>query len=397
MWRASDRNWVQDRMNFDNPGAPEVRFSFDPISDLDAVGTLWEDLETRSDHSLFQSWGWIGTWLASLPARERPGLLVGRCDGRVVALATLGRRMRWRYGWQFIRGLFLNETGDPRLDALTIEYNGILTERALGPAIAIQALRYLLERVEAWDELCLSGVAEPDLEASRAVGLQPHIRAHQPCDYVDLAAIRAAGGDYLTQISRNARYQIRRALRRYEERGELSVTAAASVGEALEFLAALKTLHQSYWVSRGKPGSFANPYFERFHCALVRNRFAHGEIELLRIAAGNEPVGYLYNLVRAGHVYGYQSGFRYEDDPAVKPGLVSHFQAIERHLAAGTAIYDFMAGGAQHKQSLGTHRTTMIWLTARRPRLRYRLEDALRAAKHRIGPRAADRVDSPEG
>lgn len=379
------RTLVEERAEMDNADVmPPVRFSLDPIFRLDQVGELWQGLENQSDHSLFQSWAWIGTWLLTLPADNRPFVLTGHCGDDVVALAILGRSSGWRHGWLFTRGLFLNETGDPRFDALTIEYNGLLTKRGLNPSIANQALRYLIENVDGWDELYLSGLVDTDLASIKAVGLRPHLKAHQPCDYVDLTDVRSNGGDYLSHLSRNSRYQIRRALRRYEERGSLTSTTAGSVEEALDFLAELKTLHQAYWVGRGKPGSFANPYFEKFHSAFVRSRFAHGEIELLRIAAGDQAIGYLYNFVHAGRVYAYQSGFRYEADAAIKPGLVSHYLAIERHIALGDAIYDFMAGAAQHKQSLSTHRAMMSWIIARRDRLRFRIEDVLRAAKHRI-------------
>jgi len=370
----------------------QVRFSLDPISDLETLGRLWRDLEGRSDHSFFVSWGWIGTWLATLPAHDRPSILVGRSDDRVVALAVLGRHTRRRLGCLVARGLFLNETGDPRYDTLTVEYNGILAERGLGPMVTIQALRYLQDQVGGWDELCLGGVAQAGLDLAASVGLRPHIFALQPCDYVDLAAVRVAGGDYLARLSRNSRYQIRRALRLYEARGPLNAIAARSVEEALRFLAELKALHQANWIGRGNPGAFANPYFETFHQALVRDRFPHGEIELLRIEVAGQAVGYLYNFVHAAHVYSYQSGFRYEDDPAVKPGLVSHYLAIERHLTAGAAIYDFMAGATRHKQSLGTDRTMMLWATARRDRLRFRIEDALRALKHRVEAIVAHRA-----
>ena len=50
--------------------------------------------------------------------------------------------------------------------------------------------------------------------------------------------------------------------------------AAADVEEALDYLSRLKQLHQAYWTRRGKPGAFANEFFERFHRALIRERFA---------------------------------------------------------------------------------------------------------------------------
>ena len=38
-----------------------------PFSDMKFVEELWTDLQKRSVHSYFNSWGWISTWLTSLP------------------------------------------------------------------------------------------------------------------------------------------------------------------------------------------------------------------------------------------------------------------------------------------------------------------------------------------
>jgi CelD/BcsL family acetyltransferase involved in cellulose biosynthesis len=151
----------------------------------------------------------------------------------------------------------------------------------------------------------------------------------------------------------------------------------------------MKALHQAYWKRRGEPGAFANPVFEGFHRAFIASRFPAGEIEMLRIAVDGAPIGYLYNIVYRKHVYSYQSGFAYEQDGAMKPGLVSHYLAIERSLSEGAEIYDFMAGGGQHKRSLGTACRDMVWLRAARPRLKFRAEAVLRTLKQRLSRSSA--------
>jgi CelD/BcsL family acetyltransferase involved in cellulose biosynthesis len=90
-----------------------------------------------------------------------------------------------------------------------------------------------------------------------------------------------------------------------------------------------------------------------FHRALVSRAWPEGGVELLRIRAGEKPIGYLYNFLWRGWVGYYTSGFVYTDDNRLKPGLVAHWLAIERHLAAGARIYDFMAGESRYKASLG--------------------------------------------
>jgi CelD/BcsL family acetyltransferase involved in cellulose biosynthesis len=183
---------------------------------------------------------------------------------------------------------------------------------------------------------------------------------------------------------------VRRALRRYEERGKLSIRPAGTVDQALAYFTDMKVLHQAYWESRGQPGAFANPVFEKFHRAFIGARFAAGEIDMLRVAVDDQTIGYLYNIVHRKHVYSYQSGFAYEQDGSMKPGLVSHYLAIERNLSQDAAIYDFMAGGGQHKRSLGTVCRDMVWLRAAQPRLKFRAEALLRSLKQRLKPPPAD-------
>jgi CelD/BcsL family acetyltransferase involved in cellulose biosynthesis len=89
----------------------------------------------------------------------------------------------------------------------------------------------------------------------------------------------------------------------------------------------------------------------------------------------------LYQFRHKGHVYSYQSGFHYERDNRLKPGLVSHRLAIEHSLSAGDAVYDFLGGDDRYKRSLATHGGQLFWLTLQKRRLVFSLERGLRAAK----------------
>ena len=344
----------------------------------------WRALEADSDPSFFRSWAWIGSWLAELPPAARPRILRARQDKATVALGLLCRHDATRHGFVRSRGLFLNETGDPALDSLTIEHNGLLTRRGLDASATLaDALRFLAARAPDWNELSVGGLV-PQGPLPVLPGLRLQTRAVKPAPYADLAAIRSKGSAYLDSLSANTRQQVRRARRLFEARGALSFATARDADQALSYLAELKSLHQAYWTARAKPGSFANPFFERFHDRLIRAHFAAGVIRLHRIAAGDHVIGYLYNFRYRGRVSAYQSGFNYEADAKLKPGLVSHALAIEAALADGDAVYDFLAGEAQHKRSLGTAATDMLWLTWQRDAWAFRLEDGLRRWKHRV-------------
>jgi CelD/BcsL family acetyltransferase involved in cellulose biosynthesis len=350
----------------------------------------WLDLESRSDHSYFISWGWIGTWLRTLPATIQPMLLKAMDGDRVVGLAVLTRRDGMRHGMVRSRTLYIHETGDPALDELTIEYNGILCERGSEKQAVPACLEYLLAEVRDWDEIVLSG-HESVGAFCEFTGPRMTLETKKitPAYFVDLKDLRNNNRDYEAAADKKTRYILRRAFREYHSAGEIKATIAGSVQEAEQFFEALKTLHQTHWTAQGLPGSFSNEYFNRFHTELIRTRFESGEIQLLQATAGNEIVGYLYNFLHRGHVYHYQAGMNYStwSTTASRPGFICHYLAIEHYRLAGGDIYDFMAGDDRYKRELATHNTQLHWIVLQRNRTKFRLERGLKRLVHGLRSR----------
>jgi CelD/BcsL family acetyltransferase involved in cellulose biosynthesis len=346
--------------------------------------TLWRDLERPARPAYFLTWGWIENWLAMLPRDEAPGLAVIRDRGEITGAFFLGRRTQLRHRLLPSRTAHVNATGIPSRDELCIEHNGIL-----GRGCSLAKLVELLP--DDWDELFLPGV---DRETFRELDLPRGYRVRSasptPSPFVDLEKVRAAG-DYLTLLSSNTRAQIRRARRRL---GACELEVAASLEEALAIYDELVALHAASWQARGERGAFADPWFERFHRRLIEQRFAHGEIQLVRLRNSAGTIGCLYNLISNGRVLFYQSGLATFDDPVIKPGLVCHAAAIERCAAAGHQIYDLLAGRGRYKESLATGATELTWLCVQRTRLRFALEDRVRGWKHAV---ARLRKDLPGG
>jgi CelD/BcsL family acetyltransferase involved in cellulose biosynthesis len=92
-------------------------------------------------------------------------------------------------------------------------------------------------------------------------------------------------------------------------------------------------------------------------------------------------VGILYNYVVQRKVFFYQSGFTYLSDNRVKPGLVTHTEAINYYLGRSLDEYDFLAGDSQYKQSLSNAERHMQWLTFDGDTLRVRFISRLKAAR----------------
>jgi CelD/BcsL family acetyltransferase involved in cellulose biosynthesis len=357
--------------------ADEIRVALEPLTDPASLKREWLGLQQRSDHSFFQSWTWIGCWLQMLPASIRPLVLRATCGGTLVGLGVFIRHRTIRHGFVVSSGLHLHETGRADLDQLTIEHNGLLVDREGPRAIIAKSLEHLtgLHHV---DELHFPGVPSQYLDLCAETSSHLEVKKTLPLHTVDLA--EAADGGYERLLGNNTRQQIRRAMRLYDG-ASLAYAVAKDEEQALAFLADLQRLHQASWTARGKPGAFANPAFTAFHRRLVRESLARKEVEIAKISSSRGLIGYLYNFRMNGRVSSYQSGFHYEEDNRLKPGLVSHRLAIEHGLAAGEAVYDFLAGDDRYKNSLGTHCGRLYWLTLQKRRLSFSLERRLRGAK----------------
>jgi CelD/BcsL family acetyltransferase involved in cellulose biosynthesis len=324
--------------------APEITVS--GVPDFAALEAKWRDLETRSDASFFQSWTWTGCLVEQRFAN--PVLVEARENGQTTALALFNR---------VGERLYLGESGDPSLDDIFIEYNGVLTEAGREAALTRSCLR--AARLSHSRRLVLNGVNTITLDAAKWVGAVRHVR-DRPAYFVDFGGGRDV---FLQRRSANTRQQMRRSDRGYAKAGAISIERAQTVPQAYAFLDRLAELHQASWVARGKPGAFANPSFAQFHRALIARGLERGEIDLLRIASGPQTIGFLYNFRYRGESLAYQSGFNHTNaDRHGKPGLTCHHQAIQLAAERGADRYNFLAGDDRYKRSLADRSENLHWI-----------------------------------
>lgn len=378
------------------------RYHADFLSREDFAAVVRRGGRVPLPRGFFLSGYWMDAWLATLPRATAPCLLVlSDDDGATVASAGITLRRRWRFGVLPRRIAFVNETGDPTLDRLTIEDNG-LADAGGGASTDPDAYRVLVQACEHSDEVVLRNVAKGVATAIEALD-GPACRivrsGVEQRPYVDLDALRGEGSNdpcaaHLAILSRNTRQGLRRTRRLYASRGPLTLRRAHTVAEAHSFLEQLAALHQATWQGRGFSGAFASPFFLAFHRALIDRAFDAGVIDLLRIDAGDHCVGYLYNFVFGGWVHNYQSGFAYQADNRLRPGLLCHHLAIADALDRGHRVYDMLGGGARYKHSLCNASEALYSYRLLAPtsagRAEWLIETAKRAILSRLG-----RTDPP--
>jgi hypothetical protein len=349
---------------------------FNPFDDFEITKTVWIDLLKRCDSSFFTSWEWISTWLNSLPKDTNLQFVVGYLAEQPMLAFFIGRRRRRRYGFLPTKAIVLNATGNPYFDKLTIEYNSMLVDtRAIPEKDSLFGFLATLP----WNEFVLSGVSQQFVSNFDLLGNSnryfPVITDRiSESHLVDLQKIRESRMDYLGLLSANRRSQIRRSIKEYEKDGKIQCQQAASSEEALSMLNELAALHEQVWRNRGMTGAFSNKYFHQFHNDLILNHFDTGNIQLLHIFNERETLGYLYNFIHCRKVLFYQSGLNYSAGNQYRPGLVSHYFAILHNAAQNMDSYDFLAGDADYKKSLGTNSLPMYWIRLIKNNSRYRLE-----------------------
>ena len=354
---------------------------------------LWTGLSAHTAHSFFQSWIWLRTWLECLDSSHELRLLRVLDDEHVVAAALLTRASLQRHGVIPVRTWLLTATGDDSIDGITIEYNDLLAlpdyyDRAW-QAIAVHFQTYSDE----WDEVRLDGVPMSALESWQSTGLPLAESRRAPSRFVRLADVRKCQSHSVVELlASRVRTRVRHTISGLESRfGPLTLQVATTPTESRQFFDELMLLHRARWDSSRSASTFCSGFSKDFHGRLIERALALGSIQLLRLCAGQNIVGLLYNFVYAGKIYFYQSGIDYEtSQPNESPGLLLHARAIDFNARLGHELYDFLAGDSQYKRSLAKHSNELSWATVQAPRIRLRLESSLKRHYRRIRYRALE-------
>ena len=191
-------------------------------------------------------------------------------------------------------------------------------------------------------------------------------------------------GFELSVLSSNTRRQLKRAMALYEEKGPLTLERAQNASQALDWYDDLIRLHTLKWENQPTDTPATRAENHAFNKQLIS--YGEGEViyEVLRARAGDQPIGYLFNLINSDMAAFVMGGFVQETDNKLKPGLVTHYLAMDHHRREGTLAYDFLGGDARYKKSLSQRTYPMMSLVIQRKTLRTRLERIARMIKRRV-------------
>lgn len=366
----------------------------EPITDRNAFMEAWRRLYDHADApSFYLSPAWVGAWTRSCPDGASLYQMIIEENGAPVLLGAIGLPAR-RPPLIGVRSAHFLECGDEALDAIYVEFNDFLIRKGEGgEELRRRAAKALFEKLTGADQFIFRN-ARPALcsaviAAAEDAGLRAHPVNAQPAFECDLAAARRTDGDFLKTLKGSVCGQISRAVRLYRVRGELRIDVAETEIDRRLAFERIKDLHAKSWARRGRAGVYANAALSSFHERLMRA--SPEAVSLCTIFAGDEIIGGLHNFIHNDRVLNYQSGFRYEADNRMKPGLVSHALAAQYYLDAGYAVYDLLAGEARYKRSLSAVGESLSTVIAERDNPRIRFRAALKRVKTALSGSAKTR------
>jgi len=321
-----------------------TRYRFRPVEDAPTFVEAWVEACKAADVALFSSPAWIAVWLDRLPPGVTPWALYR--DDRPLGLFG---RTRGPFGGDRV---LMSETGHSGADAIYAEdLDFLLPEQDQAGRIA--AMRALLRTAGGRAEIVVRNATRAAsaalVRAAADADRRLRVINRQTAFSIDLDGVRRSGAGYVESLGPGARRQIRRSRRLYEERGPLTLEIVSDADAFDDAWTDLVALHGAAWRARGREGVFANDAVLRFHRDLVAVCARRPEFGLSafigRVRAGDDLIGCLYHLAWRGRVSNYQTGFRFEADNRLKPGLVSHAMMADYLIDAGERQYDLLAGG----------------------------------------------------
>lgn len=347
--------------------------------DLKQLQQEWLSLQEKQDLPFFITWSWISCWIQTYD----PSLIIVSAiyKGKTVAIGIFTRSEDKRHGFIKSRQYRLHQTGDQQHDQIWIEYNDFICDPEHQEYAVAACLNQLMHNERQCDEIILSM-----MKKTRALAIIKHFKNARLEDttsahLTNLSKLNGTKNTYISTLSSNTRYQIRKSTRLYEkEYGSLSLNFAQTAEQAIDYFYQAGELHKNRWHDSG----FYNHSFTSFHETLIRKNFEKNQIDLVKVKAGSTILAIIYYHKTLKNIYFYLQGINYNDNKQLKPGLVSHALLTEHYASQQMKLYDYMGGFSQYKVQLSNETIELSTVVIHRNNWLFNLENQGRKIRNRL-------------
>ena len=188
-------------------------------SDAKAAYNMWESHCKDVDHSYYVSPGWVESWCETIPDAYKPYITIVYKDDIPACMCILTYAVKWRQGIVPNRVVNLYSSGVVEIDNIAGICNQFipLSDARIPISDIVNALPF------PWDEVCCPGFSLDDYPGNTFAQYDKKWTIYdynKPNYYVDLRRIGTTMDSYLAALTANARHQIKRAIRIYEQFGQ---------------------------------------------------------------------------------------------------------------------------------------------------------------------------------
>jgi CelD/BcsL family acetyltransferase involved in cellulose biosynthesis len=357
--------------------------------DFDAIQGQWEELSARCNVQIFQTFEWQRTWWKHFGSGNDLQILLFYDGEMLVGIMPLFIDRFRIFGRTIYRSLKLLGSnilqpvgGSYPVDLAFGDYLSWIVLPHYEDEVAAAFQEYLRVNYHCFDELRLDEVPGNGSMQSRLASLPDSSRwvyTEENASTCPLIELPETWNDLLLNLSSNARYQIRRFVKRVTKKDIFEVRTVQSRAEMHKAFEDLVEFHQTRWHRLGQPGIFMDERIHAFFRELTVRFYDKGWLRMKTASAGGQCVAVDLLFQYRGIMYLIQRGY---DDTSqfasYSPGKVLLYMTIKEAIEEGFSVYDFLRGLESYKLRTATHRAQNKCISiypaqsGKHPRLRIR-------------------------
>jgi CelD/BcsL family acetyltransferase involved in cellulose biosynthesis len=313
--------------------------------DVESVRGEWDDLADRTAATPFLRPSWIEAWWRAFGAGRFELVTVRREEElvAVVPLAVRGAVVRTASNWHTpVFAIIAKDSDAERVAA----------ETAIGRAGRRLSAAFLEEgRTAQWEQ------------AARAGGYRVISRTLERSPYIE---ITTDWETYERRLSGSFRGELRRRLRRLEEKGAVAFEIADGSKQLAELLEEGFAVEGSGWKDARGTAIASSPVTRRFYTDIATRAAATDSLRLAFLRLDSAAVAFQLNLEHRGVWYYLKGGF----DPALarySPGQLLMRYVLHHAFDAGLSRYEFLGGDERYKLSWTSTSSARVLMQAFAP------------------------------
>lgn len=296
---------------------------------FDPLEAEWDELADEVAAGPFIRPGWLRAWWAAFGQGTSTVLCVRR-NGALVALLPLQRG----------RGSLRSQTNWHNASSGLVAVDDEAA-RALADALFATGARSI-------SVSCLDTALPGRLSLVESAGAASYRTLERVVERPPFASLAGTWESYLAAVSKNARADVGRRLRRLEEAGDLQLDVNDGTERIDDLLREGFAVEAAGWKGAQGTAISSRPETLAYYTDAARWAASRGFLQLAFLRLDGAAIGFHLNVVADGvhsHVKGgYDEAFQH-----FSPGKVLHRLLLERAFAAGLRRYDFLGSDEPYK------------------------------------------------